>query len=230
MSTILDKADIRPLQGSIKAETAINTLNVFEGRLARLSEDYDLVCRAKEALDLEHTKHDRLQPVTEELRDLKAVWTALSGIWGRLGQLRETLWTAVQPRKLRQELDAILSSTREMPSRMRQYAAFEFVQDALRALLKANILVSELKSEALRERHWSKLYKSLRMPSGYQSGMTLGQVYDLDLKKNEALIQEVVVQAQGEMALEEFLKQVRETWTSFSLDLTNYQNKCRLIR
>jgi len=136
-----------------------------------------------------------------------------------------------QPRKIRQELDAIMASTRDMPSRMRQYAAFEFVQDTIRALLKANILVSELKSEALRERHWSKLYKSLRMPSGYSaSSMTLGQVYDLDLKRNESLIKEVVIQAQGEMALEEFLKQVRETWTSYSLDLVNYQNKCRLIR
>ena len=218
------------MQGSTKAEAAINTLNVFEGRLTRLSEEYELVCRAKEALDLEHIKHDRLQPVTEELRDLKAVWTALSGIWGRLAQLRETFWSAVQPRKIRQELDAILSSTRVMPSRMRQYAAFEYVQEALRTLLKVNVLVTELKSESLRERHWSKLYKSLRRPNGYQSGMTLGQVYDLDLRKNEAIIKEVVVQAQGEMALEEFLKQVRETWTSFALDLTNYQNKCRLIR
>lgn len=137
----------------------------------------------------------------------------------------------MQPRKIRQELDAILASTRDMPSRMRQYSAFEFVQDTVRNLLKANILVGELKSEALRERHWTKLYKSLRLPSGYSaSGMTLGQVYDLDLKRNEGLIKEVVVQAQGEMALEEFLKQVRETWSSYSLDLVNYQNKCRLIR
>lgn len=60
--------------------------------------------------------------------------------------------------------------------------------------------------------------------------MTLGQVYDLDLKRNEALIKEVVVQAQGEMALEEFIRQVKETWSSYSLDLINYQNKCRLIR
>lgn len=60
--------------------------------------------------------------------------------------------------------------------------------------------------------------------------MSLGQVYDLDLKRNEGLIKEVVMQAQGEMALEEFVKQVKETWTSYSLDLVNYQNKCRLIR
>lgn len=32
------------------------------------------------------------------------------------------------------------------------------------------------------------------------------------------------------MALEEYIKQVKETWTNFTLDLVNYQNKCRLIR
>lgn len=56
-----------------------------------------------------------------------------------------------------------------MPSRMRQYAAFEYVQDVLGSLLKANVLVTELKSEALRDRHWSTLYKALRMPSSYHS-------------------------------------------------------------
>nr|8FCY_A Chain A, Cytoplasmic dynein 1 heavy chain 1,Serine--tRNA ligase [synthetic construct] len=31
-------------------------------------------------------------------------------------------------------------------------------------------------------------------------------------------------------ALEEFLKQIREVWNTYELDLVNYQNKCRLIR
>ena len=30
--------------------------------------------------------------------------------------------------------------------------------------------------------------------------MTLGHVYDLDLKKNETLIKEVIIQAQGEVS------------------------------
>ena len=32
------------------------------------------------------------------------------------------------------------------------------------------------------------------------------------------------------MALEEFLRQIRDYWQSFALDLVSYQNKCRLIR
>ena len=34
----------------------------------------------------------------------------------------------------------------------------------------------------------------------------------------------------SQMALEEYIRQVKETWTNYTLDLVNYQNKCRLIR
>lgn len=221
----------RPVQGNMRADTAMNTINVFEGKLSRVQEEYDLVCRAKEALDLELVRHTRLEPVIEELRDLKAVWTALSGIWNQVGELRDQSWATIQPRKLRQSLDALLTSTRDMPTRMRQYAAFEYVQDMLRGLLKANTVVGELKSDALKERHWKQLFKVLRLPSQLNlTHLTLGQVYDLDLKKNESLIKDVIIQAQGEMALEEYIKQVKEVWTNYTLELVNYQNKCRLIR
>ncbi|KAL5535276.1 DYN1_2 [Sanghuangporus sanghuang] len=220
----------RPVQGNMRADTAMNTINVFEGKLNRVQEEYDLVCRAKEALDLELTRHTRLEPVFEELRDLKAVWTALSGIWAQINELREITWASVQPRKLREQLNALLNSTKEMPTRMRQYAAFEYVQETLRGLLKSNIIVGELKSEALKDRHWKQLFKVLRMSPVMLTTMTLGNVYDMDLKKNESLIKEVIIQAQGEMALEEYIKQVKETWTTYALDLVNYQNKTRLIR
>lgn len=147
----------------MRADTAMNTISVFEGKLSRVQEEYDLVCRAKEALDLELNRHTRLEPVFEELRDLKAVWTALSGIWAQIGELREIVWASVQPRKLREQLNGLLSSTKDMPTRMRQYAAFEYVQESLRSLLKSNSIVSELKSEALKDRHWKQLFKVLRM-------------------------------------------------------------------
>lgn len=149
----------------MRADTAMNTIAVFEGKLTRVQEDYDLVCRAKEALDLDLTRHTRLDPVFEELRDLKAVWTALSGIWSQVAELREMSWATVQPRRLRTQIDGLLTSTKDMPTRMRQYAAFEYVQEVLRGLLKSNAIVSDLKSDALQDRHWRQLFKVLRLPS-----------------------------------------------------------------
>jgi dynein heavy chain 1 len=221
----------KPIQGHLKAEDAMTAIGVYESRINQLHEQADMVAKAKEALELESAKDERLTPVIEEIRDLKAVWTALSGVWSQIHDMADTLWSNVQPRKLRQQLDTLLVSTREMPSRMRQYAAFEFVQDLLRQRLKANAIVGDLKSEALRERHWRQLFKVLRIASAYMpSSMTLGTVWEFDLKRNEGLVKEVIVQAQGEMALEEFLKQVKETWVNYSLELVNYQNKTRLVK
>jgi len=69
------------------------------------------------------------------------------------------------------------------------------------------MLIVELKSDALKERHWKLLMKQLHV-NWVLSDLTLGQVWDVNLQKNEAVVKDIILVAQGEMALEEFLKQV----------------------
>lgn len=69
------------------------------------------------------------------------------------------------------------------------------------------MMIVELKSDALKERHWKQLMKKLRV-NWVLSDLTLGQVWDVDLQANEVVVKEIILTAQGEMALEEFLRQV----------------------
>lgn len=69
------------------------------------------------------------------------------------------------------------------------------------------MLVVELKSDALKERHWKQLMRQLQV-NWVLSDLNLGQVWDVDLQKKEPIVKDVILIAQGEMALEEFLKQV----------------------
>lgn len=221
----------KPISGTIPPHEASSTLISFETRLATLQSESEMVSRAKEALDLPTHIEEKLPSVLEEVRDFMAVWAALSTIWKSLNDLRETLWTSIQPRKLRQSIDNLIKMTQQMPSKMRQYAAFEHIQSVLKGLLKVNPLLSDMKSEAVRERHWIKIYKALKPTKRYSSvSMSLGDVWDLQLANSESVIRDIIAQAQGEMALEEFLKQVRGTWQNYALDLVDYQKKCRLIR
>jgi len=221
----------KPISGHIPPHEATSTLSSFEARLTSLRAESEMVSKAKEALDLPGSTDNALPAILEEVNDFMSVWAALSTIWKSLNDLRDALWTSVQPRKLRQSIDGLQTMSKEMPSRMRQYSAFEHIQSVLKQFLKVNPLLSDMKSEAVRERHWNKIYKALKPNKRYSPvSMTLGDVWDLQLAANEPVIRDVVVQAQGEMALEEFLKQVRDTWQNYSLDLVNFQNKCRLIR
>lgn len=221
----------RPVSGSIPPTEASQILSSFESKLTKLSNEYELVTKAKEALDLPASTDAGLSAVLEELPDFKSVWANLSTVWTRVDELRDMPWTSVQPRKLRHSLEGLISSSKEMPSRMRQYAAFDYFQQHVQKLIKVNTVLSDLRSDAVRERHWNKIFKSLRPNKRYsQLSMTLGDVWELKLAESEKIIREVITQAQGEMALEEYLRQVRETWQNYALELVAYQNKCRLIR
>ena len=199
----------KPVAGNIAPEEALASLLSFETRFRNAESEYNTVAKAKEALDLHQSPPNPVLPLLDELQDFKSVWTALSKIWESLRDLRDTLWTSVVPRKVRQNLDGLVAITKDMPSRMRQYSAFEYVQGVLQKLIKINPLLSELKSDAIKERHWTKIFKSCRSREKFlPSTLNLGIIWDLDLAANETVLREVIVQAQGEMALEEYLRQV----------------------
>ncbi|KOC68078.1 Dynein heavy chain, cytoplasmic [Habropoda laboriosa] len=224
----------KPVEGHLRPDDALQQLQLFESKFARLKEERDNVAKAKEALELQEpgvvsTSEDRMQIVFEELQDLKGVWSELSKIWAQIDDTREKPWLSVQPRKLRQQLDGMMAQLKELPARLRQYSSYEYVKKMLQSYTKVNMLIVELKSDALKERHWKQLTRQLRV-NWVLSELTLGQVWDVNLQKNEGIVKDIILVAQGEMALEEFLKQVRESWQTYELDLINYQNKCRLIR
>ncbi|XP_049595492.1 cytoplasmic dynein 1 heavy chain 1 [Syngnathus scovelli] len=224
----------KPVAGNLRPEEALQSLTIYEGNFGRLKVEREKCARAKEALELTDTgllsgSEERVQVALEELHDLKEVWSELSKVWEQIDQMKEQPWVSVQPRKLRQNLDALLNQLKNFQARLRQYASYEYVQRLLKGYMKINMLVIELKSEALKDRHWKQLMKRLHV-NWVLSELTLGQIWDVDLQKNEMVVKDVLLVAQGEMALEEFLKQIREVWNSYELDLVNYQNKCRLIR
>ncbi len=59
---------------------------------------------------------------------------------------------------------------------MRQYAAFEHVQGRIRDLLKCAPLVADLKSDALRERHWRQIFQKLRVDRKLKLSRCVGRI------------------------------------------------------
>ena len=97
-------------------------------------------------------------------------------VWAQIEEQREKQWLTVQPRKLRACLDALLNELKEMPSRLRQYDSYGHVKRLLQDYLRANVLVVELKSEALKERHWKQLMRRMNVAWSL-SDLSLGRLW-----------------------------------------------------
>ncbi len=156
----------KPVDGQTNPKDALSKISLFESKFVRLKEDRDNVAKAKDALELEETTtsssvSEKLGVGWEELMDLKGVWVELSKIWDQIEEMKEQPWLSVQTRKLRQQIDALLTQLKDLPSRLRQYAGYEHVRKLLQNYAKVNVLIVELKSDALKERHWKVRKKNL---------------------------------------------------------------------
>eukprot|EP01094_Clydonella_sp_ATCC50884_P027826 TRINITY_DN8164_c0_g1_i2.p1 TRINITY_DN8164_c0_g1~~TRINITY_DN8164_c0_g1_i2.p1 ORF type:complete len:4596 (+),score=2011.83 TRINITY_DN8164_c0_g1_i2:76-13863(+) len=224
-----DWSSDKPLEGASSHTAALETLRMFDGRLGRLREEVSRLRQAKAALDLEPQPEDRLDTIGEEVDDLKCVWNELAGVWELINQMKDIPWNAVVPRKVRRQLEDIQGQLKQLPSRMRQYAAYEHISDTVKVFLSQNGIVNDLRSGALRERHWDELRRRLGV-SWILSDLTLGSIWNCDLKINGKTFTDIITQAQGELGIEEYIKEIKEYWQLYELDLVSYQNKCYLIR
>ncbi len=221
----------KPLSGTLAPSVALNLVSLFQSRAYELQKHLGNVAQAKAALGMESVMcTDKMASTASEMADLKEVWIVLQQPWERLQECAETPWNAVVPRKVRAALDQILLYLRQLPAMTRQYAAYEHMQELVKSHIKSCSLVTDLRSTAIKERHWDTLATRLNVRWN-MSDMTLGTLWSVGPQSHEDVFRDVIGIAQGEQGLEEFLKTVREYWSACILDLVNYkQHNVPLIR
>ena len=219
----------RPYSGDMLPNEALDTLNIIDGQLQRVKENYSRICQAKELLGLEPGNMQRIEVLEEEVQGLKGVWSELNRIWISVEALRETPLTGAVPKKLKTTLDDALEQMNAFPNRLRQYEAFEAMKSRLLNYKKMNLIIIELKSEAMKPRHWKKLLDKLKISTSLNE-LTVGHLWGVDLLRYENPIKDILTVARGEMVLEEMLRGIKEYWNTFELELARYQSKCKLIK
>ncbi|RLN48678.1 hypothetical protein BBJ28_00009539 [Nothophytophthora sp. Chile5] len=232
----------KPLQGSQAPKAATELLIIYDTRFNLLRVEQDKMNAALDALNISYVSgmggssidddrsaYSALSRAMEELSGLDEVWKNISKVWAHVEELQETLWSAVQPRKIRKQLDEVVDEMRQFPARVQQYEAFEHFASSIQAKKAMNSLLSELKSDAIRDRHWKQILRLLNISSPFTE-LTLRNFWEARVSANDHELKTIIRTAQGEMALDEFIRQVSDYWTNYQLDLVNYQNRCRVIR
>lgn len=231
LSELLQKwQDEKPLRGNLSPPDALAVLTKFELTMKKAHVHQENLVRAKDALGLDHTL-DSMEVVESlnELSDLKEVWEAMMEPFKVLEEVKDSLWSTAVMRKIRRGLDDLLASMRSLPNRVRQYDAYTQLHDAVKGYIGGHGFLSELKTDALKERHWKSILQRLGIHISI-ADLTVGMLWEHGALTRKKEIGEILVVAQGEMALEVFLGDVRDRWMKRELDLVLFQNRTRLIK
>ena len=122
MAALLDVvaqwSEEKPVSGTIPPTEAIELLRTYETRMEKLRVEAEIVSRAKEALALPSTRNDALTAALEEVNDFKSVLGCAD--WDVVRHKRASghfMDQSSSHEKLRQALDGLVKTTKDMPSR-----------------------------------------------------------------------------------------------------------------
>ncbi|EAR94592.2 dynein heavy chain, cytoplasmic protein (macronuclear) [Tetrahymena thermophila SB210] len=220
----------KPSSGEQSPIEALDVLNIISGQLGRVKDNYSNCCKAKLLLNLEPGNMQKLEDLEEDINSLKEVWQELNKVWQNIEALNDTLINAIQPKKIKEAMDNANRLMTEVPNKIRTYEPYEKMRQRLKDYGKMNRIIDNLKTEAMKPRHWSNILKKMKLKPSLNE-LTLGHLWSNELVlKYERAIEDVLSVAQGEFVLECMMKNVKEYWNEFELDMVNYQNKCKLIK
>ncbi|KAJ3322044.1 hypothetical protein HDV06_003645 [Boothiomyces sp. JEL0866] len=218
---------LKPL-GDQEPSAALKILNEFEHKFTTTNKTFELLGNAKRALEIKTFSGSILTPAIAEHHDLKNVWESLQLVWNKVLAIKEISWFSEECWQIKGMIEKILENMKSMPNQMRQYLAFQSMQQKINGILSKHLQMLPLKSESLRERHWLRINSILSVEK--TNALKVGTLWQVNFEKKEKQVEEIINLAQGEMALEEYLKQIKGVWSQYSLEFTNFQNKCRLVK
>ena len=201
----------KPIEGGIIAATALETISMYAGQLAKLLEETQRLRGAKESLNIDYISDDRLNFVEVEINDLKEAWNAIAPISEKLISLAATFMKDVNPTTIRKVLEELINEIKNVPSKVRSYAAVETVLEKIQKYLGFQPILRDLCTDALKERHWKILLEKLGVKQIFKT-LTIGMIWESNAIIHRKNIQEVLATAQGELALEQFLRDLRDHW------------------
>lgn len=219
----------KPLEGSIEVDEALRVLGQFKERIETVNEKWVRMNKGRDALGLDVHLDNPMDLIRTELNGLQEAWESVRPFWSRVKTLGDTMWSVFVPKAVNQELSVIECDLETVPSRVKQYACFTTLQSDIRSRKKDFKLLQELKNSSLKERHWSAVLSALDIHCAFEF-LRVRDFWTPAFRAKEAKISEILTVAQGELAIEEFLKQIREFWGSYALDLVSFKQRCKLIR
>jgi dynein heavy chain 1, cytosolic len=220
----------KPLRGNLSPTVALSVLAKYELTMKKSRIHQENLVKAKDALGLSHTgDNSEVAAALNELSDLKEVWEAMVEPHKLLEDIKGTLWSVAAMRKIRRGLDDLLAAMRSLPNRIRQYDSYTQLQEAVKGFISGHGFLSDLKTDALKERHWKMVFQRLGINVPLQD-LTVGLLWDHGALNRKKEIGEILATAQGEMAIEVFLGDIRARWMKQELEFALYQNRTRLIK
>ncbi|KAF8276972.1 putative dynein heavy chain [Trypanosoma cruzi] len=211
-----------PSRADIDLQEGNNLKKEWREHLTQLQAKRDQLTKAEKLFDLPLTSHVYLQQLNEELTKVEAVydlyeqWVAILKRWNR------SSWKDLLLEDLQTTTDEKVKRARLLGRTHGDVHPFKAVQQVILNFHSSLPLLAKLKSPALKQRHWVELMRVTGKEFSIEQ-INLDDFIAMELYCFADDIDNIIVTAAREQAIEKDILAVKEFWSKAEFSLVPYE-------
>eukprot|EP01135_Chromosphaera_perkinsii_P002697 Nk52_evm65s226 gene=Nk52_evmTU65s226 len=187
-----------------------------------LKEKAELVASEK-LFNLPITSHPEILKVEQELSGMEKIYELYEEQKKSRNAWSATLWVNLDVSVLSNGIDGFIKTLKKLPKELKSLAPYNVVAEKLKSFKDALPLISDLKNDALRERHWKRLMEVTSKAFDMDPDtFTLGKLFDMELHSHAEDVQAIVTTAMKELSIEKGISEVSERWQGMKFIVQKY--------
>lgn len=164
--------------------------------------------------------YDNLKKVEQMNSSLAKIWS-IKNTWDMKWEDKKDInFYELDLEDMEQAATDVLVALRDFPKHDRKLKVTEYIQEQVNTFISTSPLMTDLRDESMRERHWKDLRTEVGEDFDEDSpDFTLEKIFSLNLIEHTDAISRITSDAKKELKIENGLKEIERMWTK---DTTTY--------
>ncbi|KAJ1334726.1 hypothetical protein BSLG_007881 [Batrachochytrium salamandrivorans] len=203
-----------PFKFEIGPERAYEFIDAVHFDVLTMETEAGSLKKSCELFELNTPTYRQLSDCRRDIGMLKVMWDLVSLVTYMFGQWRTTLWTEIDTDSMENRCRDLSRELRKMDKEIKGWDAYAGLDQMVKDMITSLRAVGELRSSAIRDRHWKQLMKTTGVVFVLTKDMKFQDLLSLQLHKYEDDVKVIVDRATKELAMEKVLNDLDKTWTS----------------
>lgn len=220
-----------PFKYEIGPEKAYSIIDSVHSDVLEMETEAQALRKSCELFELNIPTYRQLSDCRRDIGMLKTIWDLLGLVTYMFNQWRTTLWTEIDTDSMELRCRDLSKDLRRMDKEIKGWDAYNGLDQMVKDMITSLRAVGELRSNAIRDRHWKQLMKTTGVTFVLTKDMKFQDLLSLQLHKYEDDVKGIVDRATKELAMEKVLNDLDKTWAVMELNYEMHEaTKTPLLR
>ena len=192
---------------------AFEKLMEFKASTKELREKEDEMKFGLDIFEIEPINYHELALVEKEMAQLLEIWTVKQEWDSEWDQWKVVFFYELKIEDMDDRAVEFQEKIKTFEKEVRQWGVFDFLKNKIDQFRTAMPLISDLRDEAMRERHWKELKFEVKEEFDENAPeFSLEKIFELGLNNHGEKINELADNARKELKIEIQLEEIRRIW------------------